>query len=393
MAKRGNNEGSVQQLPSGSWRAQLSVNGFRLGHTEKTRAKVNDWLRKTQSEIEGGLNCDYAQFTYEDFLDSWLTSIKPSLRSGTWYQYEMTCRRHILPYLGKYKLINLKPEHIQNLINKKLQSGTGVRTIEVIHTIIHNSLNHAIKIGAITRNPTNATTVPRQKTHEMKIFNEIEVNTFLNHTQGTRYESLYHLAIATGLRQSELLGLKWSDLDWEKKSLNVQRQLKRKHKQGDYFESPKTRNGRRSITLGTKTIQKLREQLKRQIEERDRAGNHWQENDLIFPSTIGTPMGQNNLFRSFKVLLRTSGLPEIRFHDLRHTAASLMLMNGVSPIIVAKRLGHSKISMTLDVYGHLIPEMQNKAAELIDELITPIPIELHTGCTRNDLARNDTPHI
>ena len=393
MAKRGNNEGSVQQLPSGSWRAQISVNGFRLGHTEKTRAKVNAWLRKTQSEIEAGLNCDYAQFSYEDFLDSWLTSIKPSLRSGTWYQYDMTCRRHILPYLGKHKLINLKPEHIQNLINNKLQSGTGVRTIEVIHTIIHNSLNHAIKLGAITRNPTNATTVPRQKIHEMKIFNEIEVSTFLNHTQGTRYESMYHLAIATGLRQSELLGLKWSDLDWEKKSLNVQRQLKRKHKKGDYFESPKTRNGRRSITLGTKTIQKLREQLKRQIEERDRVGIQWQENDLIFPSTVGTPMGQNNLFRSFKALLRTVGLPEIRFHDLRHTAASLMLMYGVSPIIVAKRLGHSKVSMTLDVYGHLIPEMQNKAAELIDELITPIPIELHTGCTRNDLARNDTPHI
>ena len=102
-------------------------------------------------------------------------------------------------------------------------------------------------------------------------------------------------------------------------------------------------------------------------------------------------MGQNNLFRSFKALLRTSGLPEIRFHDLRHTAASLMLMYGVSPIIVAKRLGHSKISMTLDVYGHLIPEMQNKAAELIDELITPIPIELHTGCTRNDVLQNDDP--
>ena len=133
--------------------------------------------------------------------------------------------------------------------------------------------------------------------------------------------------------------------------------------------------------------------LKRQEKERDAVGIHWQENDLIFPSTIGTPMGQNNLFRSFKSLLRTSGLPEIRFHDLRHTAASLMLMYGVSPIIVARRLGHSKISMTLDIYGHLIPEMQNKAAELIDELITPTAIQLHTSCTRNDIALNDTPHI
>ena len=123
-----------------------------------------------------------------------------------------------------------------------------------------------------------------------------------------------------------------------------------------------------------------------------KAAKKWVDHDLVFPSTIGTPMISYHLRKDFFRLSSLTGLPRIRFHDLRHTAASLMLMYGVSPIIVAKRLGHSKISMTLDVYGHLIPEMQNKATELIDELITPIPIELHTGCTRNDIVQNDDPH-
>ena len=384
MAKRGNNEGTIHQLPSGSWRAQISINGQRLSHTEQTRKEAAAWLRNILGDIASGLNWDYAKFTFQDFLTAWLTSIQPSIKSTTWYQYDMTSKRHIIPILGKYKLVNLRPEQIQFLYNTKLKSGTGVRTIEVIHTVIHRSLNHAVKLGVLSRNPSDAVSKPRTINNEMRIFSENEVNQFLNLSQGTRYETLYHIAIATGLRQSELLAIKWSDLDWEKRTLNVQRQLKRKHKPGDYYDSPKTSNGRRSITLGQKTIQKLREQLKRQEKERDTAGIRWKENDLIFPSTIGTPMGQNNLFRSFKTLLRTSGLPEIRFHDLRHTAASLMLNYGVSPIIVSRRLGHSKISITLDVYGHLIPEMQNGAAELIDDLITPIPVELHTGCTRNE---------
>jgi integrase len=195
----------------------------------------------------------------------------------------MTSKRHIIPILGKYKLVNLRPEQIQFLYNTKLKSGTGVRTIEVIHTVIHRSLNHAVKLGVLSRNPSDAVSKPRTINNEMRIFSENEVNQFLNLSQGTRYETLYHIAIATGLRQSELLAIKWSDLDWEKRTLNVQRQLKRKHIPGDYYDSPKTTNGRRSITLGQKTIQKLREQLKRQEKERDTAGIRWKENDLIFP--------------------------------------------------------------------------------------------------------------
>jgi integrase len=200
--------------------------------------------------------------------------------------------------------------------------------------------------------------------------------------RGDRNEVLYHLAVVTGMRQSELLALKWSDLDWQKQTLRIQRQLKRGDHQNGYFTAPKTKAGKRTISLGAITITQLRKHYERQRLERLAANEGWKENDLIFPSTIGTPIDQHNLLKAFKRLVHIAGLPEIRFHDLRHTAASLMLNHGIPAIVVARRLGHSKVSITLDTYGHLMPEMQNEAAELMDELVTPVAIDLHQNYTR-----------
>jgi integrase len=227
------------------------------------------------------------------------------------------------------------------------------------------------------RNPTDAVTPPRYEHEEMRFYDEAQVNQFLFAAKGNRNEALYYLAVTTGLRQSELLGLKWSDLDWVKKTLSVQRQLRREFKQGDYFTTPKTKAGKRTIVLGEKTIEILHEHWDLQNQERRFAGGRWKENDLIFTSSIGTPMDQHNLYHTFREFIHSVGLPEIRFHDLRHTAASLMLNHGIAPIIVSKRLGHSKVSITLDIYGHLMSEMQSEAADLMDELITSVPIELY----------------
>ena len=164
----------------------------------------------------------------------------------------------------------------------------------------------------------------------------------------------------------------------------------------DYYSSLKTKSGLRTISLGMNTIQKLREHHQIQINTKEKMDDLWIENYLIFPSNVGTPMNQRNLIRKFKKILRESGLREIRFHDLRHTAASLMLNHGISPIIVAKRLGHSKVSITLDTYGHLLPGMQQETANFIDDLVTPIEEKLHTNCTRvgeNEESYKNTPNI
>ncbi len=374
---RGRNEGSIYQRPDGSWRGQISISGKRFSFSAKTRKEVIAWLRKTNAQVDGGLTARGASTSLQEFLEGWLVSIKATIRPGTWYQYEMTCRRHILPAFKNLKLNEVTAERIQVLYNAKNKAGAGPRTVRVIHVVLHKALEHALKLGMIGRNPTNAVSPPRYQPDEMKFYDETQVNQLLLAARGDRNEVLYHLAIVTGMRQSELLALKWSDLDWQKKTLKVQRQLKRGDHENGYYTSPKTKAGKRSINLGAVTITHLRTCYERQRLDRLSAGEGWKENDLIFPSTNGTPMDQSNLIKSFKRFLREAGLPEIRFHDLRHTAASLMLNHGIPPIIVSRRLGHSKVSITLDIYGHLMPEMQNEAADLMDELVTPVVIDLH----------------
>jgi len=243
--------------------------------------------------------------------------------------------------------------------------------------VLHSALQQALKTGIITRNPASPTSPPKQPIKEMAILNESQISQFLVTAIGHRWEALYHLAIITGMRQMEILGLKWVDLDWVKQTIKVERQLERPDgKSGVHFSAPKTRLGRRTIALGGKTIQVLQNHYERQQEQRLKASDDWTEYDLIFTNRNGGPIHPRNLLRNFKQLLDESGLPAIRFHDLRHTAASLMLNNGIPPIVVSRRLGHSKASITLDIYGHLIPSMQAQAADLMDELVTPIAVQL-----------------
>ena len=379
--KRANNEGSIYQRKDRTWRAQVTVDGRRLSHNGKTKKECQEWLKETLSLMETGLSFEGAQTKLVDFLSRWLVSIEATLRPSTWFQYQQIVRDHIIPYLGDFKLQELRPDHIQRLYDEKLRQGIGKRTVQLTHSVLHRSMVHAVKLGLIGRNPASATMPPKPRFKEMKIFDESQVSRMLVAAIGDRNELLYHMAVVTGMRQSEMLGLQWKDLDWKNRSLKVQRQLNRVRGVGYRFAPPKTKAGRRTIVLGKKSIQKMREHQDRQHVERLLVGNRWRDHDLVFPTTIGTPMDQRNLLRDFKSLIQKAGLPEIRFHDLRHTAASIMLNHGVPLIVVSRRLGHSKPSITLDIYGHLIASLQAEAAEKIDDLITPVEVGLHLNCT------------
>lgn len=176
-----------------------------------------------------------------------------------------------------------------------------------------------------------------------------------------------------------MLALKWSDVNWDKKTLYVGRQLKRKWSGNDYFSLPKTRSGIRTITLGSVTIQKLRSHYIQQQQKAYFFQNKWQDHDLIFPSNIGTSKNQSNLYREFKTYLREAGIKDIRFHDLRHTAASIMINHGIPISVITRRLGYSKSSITLDTYGHLMPSMETATANKIDEIISPLIFQVHTS--------------
>ena len=243
MAKRANHEGTLVQLPSGSWRAQINIVGKRFSFTSKKKMECREWIKEKVSQMNLGWS-DGSHQLLHDFMESWLVIKQTSIRPTTLYQYKMSCERYIYPTLGSLRLVEVRPELIQNLYTAMLKDGYGPRTVEVVHCVLHGALAYALKLGILARNPVDATTPPRVETKEMKFYDEAQTGEFLLAAMNSRNAALYHLAIATGLRQSELLGLKWSDLDWQRKTLYVQRQLKREYKDGDYFAPPKTRNGR-----------------------------------------------------------------------------------------------------------------------------------------------------
>lgn len=373
VKRRGNNEGTIYQRKNGRWVAQVRIEGRRLSKSFSTQKEARRWIREMQDQIENGLSADGFKMTVQDLFKMWLESIQGSVRPRTLDQYEGVVRNHLEPVLGEIKLRELQPFQIQQLYNSLLVEGKSNRTVQLTHSVLHRAFVVGQQLGLVGRNPVSSVTPPRVPQKEMQVLDDNQARQLLIAAQGDRYEAMYYLAITTGLRQGELLGLMWEDIDFSSGVLHVKRQLQRVPGNGVRLSEPKTKAGRRQIQLGPECVNQLITHRKSQDIERE--GDRWDERGLVFPSSVGTPTGQRNLHRSYKRLLKKAGLPDIRFHDLRHTAATLMLLNGIPLIIVSRRLGHSKSSVTLDIYGHYIPGMQAEAAAMMDELVTPVAAE------------------
>jgi len=377
MAKRrGNQEGSIYKRKGGLWCVQVSLDNHRLTQYFKTRRETREWLTKTLEQIQTGQNIEIGRISLVNFLGKWLDSARPSLRTKTWMQYHQICRDHILPNLGEVRLRDLRPDQIQGLYDSKIECNVSTNTVRLMHAVLHRSLGQAVRWGMIDRNPANAVIRPKPCRKEIQTLNSRQARQFLIAAHGSRYEALYYLAITTGLRAGELLGLKWDDLDWIKGHLHVQRQVQRLPGSGLALLEPKSAAGRRVVVLGQTMMTVLDEHFKKQDCLRAFAGERWQEHGMMFTSKIGTYLDHRNVYREFKEILRKAGLPDIRFHDLRHTAATLMLQEGIHPKIVQERLGHAQIFITMDTYSHVLPAMQDEAAKKMDELIAPIQEEV-----------------
>jgi integrase len=370
--KRGNQEGTIYQKANGRWRAQLMLNGGRLSITADTRSEVQDWLRSTRNQIENGLTFKGATISYDEFLNDWLIGAKSRLTEHTWRDYVQLIRDYVRPSLGRIRLRDLNASRIQSLYDQKVTEGKGLRTVHKIHAVIHASLNSAMKLGLLGRNPDDATQPPKPVRKDMRFLDTAEVKKLLETAKriGNRNYGLCYLAVATGMRQGELLALRWEDINLDLGLLSVKLSLKRMPGGGLKLLQPKTRSSVRTIKLGNEAIEVLQVQKVKNGLDKTRAENLWHDLDFVFPSTVGTPMDPTNLLKAFRKLLLIAELPPIRFHDLRHTAASLMLNNGVDVLIASHRLGHAKPSITLDVYGHLIPSMQVHAAEVLEGLLS-----------------------
>lgn len=373
MAKRSHGEGSLNKRSNGTYLAQVSIQGKRVSKTFKIRKEAQEWITTMTGQVRQGLTYNSSKTTVNELLIEWLNLKKNKSRPATQEQYRRLARLYISPTFGDLKMQDINAARIQKLYSDLEKSGIGKRTIEITHTILHGYLKHAQRLGLIAQNWAELVEVPRPENHEMTVWDESQVNQFLM----LNPDPFYRLALATGMRRGELIGLQWKDIDWQSGMLHVRRQVYELEGGGYVFQAPKTERGRRNIRMGRGLVEALRNHYTVTIPRMQAiAGNDWQENDLIFPTSRGTPRNGYNVSKGFHELVKSSGLPVIRFHDMRHTAASIMLLHGEPPVRVAGILGQS-VQVLLSTYAHYIPDDQERASLLMDSITTPTAIDLN----------------
>ena len=346
----------------------FAPDGKRRYVSAKKKSEAEKALRRAMADADRGLVSEAGTLTVGKYLeDKWLPDIKDTVRRKTFVQYESVVRCHLAPALGRLKLVSLTPAHVRAFYRKKLDSGLAPRTVQYIDVTRHKALKQAVMDGLIPRNVTEAVKSPQALRKEIKPLNFAQIKALLSAAHGDRLEALYVCAIHTGLRRSEILGLKWTDVDLEAGVMSVQRSLDT----NGTFNPPKLNKSRRTVKLTDQAIEAIKGHRARQNEERLRLGSLWEDRGLVFPNTIGKPMNADNLYhREFKPLLKKAGLSGFTFHSLRHTCATLLCSKNVNPKIVQEMMGHANISQTMDTYSHLMPGMGDAAATALEEALS-----------------------
>jgi integrase len=309
--------------------------------------------------------------TVANFLTHWLEEThKRTIRIHTYHNYQDLLRLHILPVIGHHQLQKLSPQHLETLYAKKLDEGLSEGVVQIMHAMLHKALDTAVLWNILPFNVCDKVTAPRQRRHEMQTLTPEQAQQFLQAAQEHRLKALFVLALATGMRKGEIAGLKWQDISMTYGTLHVRRTISYINKIGIIESEPKTEQGRRSIVLPAFAMEALKEHRLLQLEEQLRAGELWQDHDLVFSTATGDYINPTStLLKIFKTILKKAGLPDMRFHDLRHSAATLLLSMGVHAKVIQELLGHSQISITMNIYGHVLPSMQQDAMEKMNSLL------------------------
>lgn len=402
MAKRrANKEGTVYYDKANKlWYCAMTVNGKqRKTRGSKTQQQALEALQRLRQEHDGGIDITMRQPTVRAFFERYLEDlIKPARAPKTYRSYRQLADLYILPEVGDCLLNEVKTPHLQRLLNVlnvnggKKEQGLGENTIAGVRRLLIQALNVAVDWDLLLRNVALKTQMPeaRKPPREMTPLSERQAQQLLQTAAGDRLEPLYRIALTTGQREGEILGLLRSEIDWERGTIKVSGQIQRINRDLDRYSPramaangdepqsksvlvrrPYPKNKKpRIIALSAEQLCELRQYLERLDEERALLGERWQDHDLVFPSEVGTPMDPRNLVRNFKSLLKKAGLQEtIRFHDLRHSAATIMLGQGVPLTDVSATLGHSSIQITADIYDHPDDQRIANATSAADQAI------------------------
>lgn len=321
------------------------------------------------SSAAAGLMPAPERLTLESYLVDWLEAAKPTIRPSTYMSYEMFVRVHLIPGLGRIRLVRLTVADVERLLRAKTAAGLSPRTVAMVRGTLRRALSRAVKQRTVRDNVAALADPPKQERFTIQPLSPEQARQFMDAIAGHRFEALFVTALSTGLRSGELRALRWQDIDLNLRTLSVNAGLA-KIDGGWQRVPPKSNAGRRVVPLPARAVSALREHQIRQEAERRLAGTAWIGSpwDLAFVSEVGTPLDVSNVGHSYQRELQRAGLPRQRFHDARHSVATFWLALGIPARVVADMLGHSQVGLTLNVYSHVVPTMRREAADRLDAM-------------------------
>lgn len=426
---RGHNEGTIYQTAEGKWRGAVFLGVSPAGKpvrkyvSGKTKAEVRGKVKEILAIHDRGLPVAAKSQTVQQFLESWLQDVVlPNERPTTYESYASVIRTHLVPALGRHKLEKLTAQHIQKMLNERKEAGLSGRTLMNIRAILRAALNQALRWDLVIRNVATLTDPPKLEPFEAKPLSPADVLKFLDAAKGDRLEAMYALTVWLGLRQGEVFGLRWEDIDFKEGVLRIRKQLQYRRqetinalelkklsafdrervetlrtslkgkveaaKNADerkkaekalknaklpFLVDPKTEQSKRQLPLPTPVVDALKAHREAQAQEQVLAGRSWkgEEWGLVFCSTIGTPLDPSNVTKQYRAILKSAKIEQRRFHDLRHSCGTFLTARNVHPRVVMQILGHSQISTTMNTYSHVDLETMTDALDAITDIFAP----------------------